>query len=188
MFSYYELRKCLSCSSSYTPQDPHQNHWTQKAKMISDHQRYHYAAIRPTLTNCRKDRSAILLRQWKTVTLFFLTLVSFQLFTRLHLCSIHAIEVQMVQGYHVVGCNDHIQQNVNLYNCANFTWRGQTFGMTLKEWPRLNFWPWSLSEQNRRFKLGFAHFCPFWWFCPFCWPHLGQFPAKVKQAVDRICE
>ena len=35
-----------------------------------------------------KDRSAILLRQWTAVALFFLTLVSFQLFTRLHLCSI----------------------------------------------------------------------------------------------------
>ena len=35
-----------------------------------------------------KDRSAILLRQWTTDSLFFLTLVSVQLFIRLYLCSI----------------------------------------------------------------------------------------------------
>ena len=44
---------------------------TQKAKMVSDHQWYHYGGIRPQLTNCWKDR-AILLRRWTRGALSFL--------------------------------------------------------------------------------------------------------------------
>ena len=138
----------------------------------------------------RQERNPSTSMQWTTASLFFLTLVSFQFFTRLHLCSIVYMQLRF-KWFRDMSCcglkQSHTKKCQFVQQCKLHMTRPNIRDdtervTTVKVVTVVIIWT------KQTFQAGLFPFCPFWWFCPFCWPHLGQFPAKVKQAVDRICE